>query len=101
MLPVRKSSPVRRSSAIAVEIRVPSLGMSFAALASRVDAESLFLSSFVDLDPGTPVLLQISLPDGRIDAEGVVSTKPTAAGGLHIDLAHVEDALRERLARVA
>ncbi|HEY8076437.1 MAG TPA: hypothetical protein VIF62_20070 [Labilithrix sp.] len=101
MLPVRKSSPVRRSSAIAVEIRVPSLGMSFAALASRVDAESMFLSTFVDIDAGTQVLLAISLPDGRIEAEGVVSSAPTAAGGMVVELTQIEDALRERLARVA
>ena len=101
MLPVRKSSPVRRSTAIAVEIRVPSSGETFVALASRVEAESVLVSMFVELEAGTPVVLVLSQPDGRADADGVVSARPTPGGAVVIELADLAEPLRARLARVA
>jgi hypothetical protein len=101
MLPVRKSSPVRRSTAIAIDVRVPSLGMSFAALAAGVEPESIFLSTFLGLDAGTKVILHVSLPDGRAELDGVVSSRPTSAGGIRIDLVDVDDHMKTRLEAAA
>ena len=81
-----------------MEVRVPSLGMAFAALAANVDVESIFLSTFLGLEIGTRVLLQITLPDGRAEIDGVVSDKPTSAGGIRIDLVDVDDHTKLRLA---
>src|SRR5256885_5142973 len=97
MLPIRKSSPVRRSTAIAVDVRVPSLGMSFAALAAGVEPESIFLSTFLGLEAGTRVTLQVTLPDGRAELDGVVSGRPTSAGGIRIDLVDVDEHVKTRL----
>lgn len=82
---------------IAVEVRVPNLGMSFAALAANVEPDGIFLSTFLALDAGTKVLLQVTLPDGRAEIDGVVSSKPTAAGGIRIDLVDVDDHMKARL----
>ncbi len=96
MLP-RKSSPVHRSSAIAVDVRVPSLGMSFAAMAGAVAPESVVLATFLGLEVGTKVLLQLSLPDGRAEIDGIVSEGQSSTDGIRIDLLDVDDHLRARL----
>ena len=71
--------------------------MSFAALAAGVEPDSIFLSTFLGLDVGTKVLLQIMLPDGRAELDGVVSGKPTSAGGIRIDLVDLDEHTRVRL----
>jgi hypothetical protein len=75
--------------------------MSFAALAAAVEPESIFISTFLGLDPGTKVSLQVTLPDGRADLDGVVSDRPTSAGGLRIDLLDVDDHMKTRLEAAA
>jgi hypothetical protein len=99
MLPNRKSSPAsRRSPAVAVEVRVPSLGRSFGALAASIRAESIFLSTFQDLAVGTIVVATLSLPDGPAVVDGVVVDRGDAAGqGLAVALSEIDDVLRSRL----
>jgi hypothetical protein len=103
MLPNRKSSPApRRSPAIAVEVRVPSLGTSFGALASSVRPEGVFLSTFQDLAVGTAVTTMLSLPDGPAIVDGVVIDANDPAGqGLAVQFDQVDDLLRMRLSAAA
>ena len=100
MLPTRKSAPApRRSPAVAVEVRIPSLGSSFGALAASVRPESVFLSTFQLLAPGTAVILTLSLADGPVVLDGVVVEQGDPAGmGIAIELVDVDDAARARLA---
>jgi hypothetical protein len=99
MLPNRKSSPApRRSPAVAVEVRVPSLGTSFGALAASIRPEGIFLSTFQELDVGTKVIATLSLPDGPAVVDGVVIDQGDAAGqGIAVALEPVDDAMRMRL----
>jgi hypothetical protein len=100
MLPARKSSPVPRGSAIkAVEIRVPSLGMAFTALASSIGPSGAFLTTFVELAVGTPVIAALSLADGPAIVDGRVIAQGDAAGlGIAIEFHDVDDEMRSRLA---
>lgn len=100
MLPTRKSAPVpRRSPAIAVEVRVPSLGTSFGALAASVRPEGVFLSTFQNLEPGTAVITTLSLLDGPVVLDGVVVDQGDPAGmGIAVEFVDVDEALRTRLA---
>lgn len=99
MLPTRKSSPVpRRPAAVAVEVRVPSLGTSFGALAASVRPDGVFLSTFQELGVGTQVVATLSLPDGPAIVDGVVVDGGDSAGqGIALALEGLDDALRERL----
>ncbi len=101
MLPNRKSAPApRRSPAIAVEIRVPSLGTSFGALASSIRPEGVFLSTFHTLPPGSAVILTLSLADGPVVLDGLVVDHGDPAGmGIAVAFVDVDDAAR--VARVA
>ena len=87
MLPTRKSSPApRRSPAIAVEVRIPSLGTAFGALAASVRPEGVFLSTFQTLGPGTAVIMTLSLADGPLVLDGVVVDQGDPAGmGIAVD----------------
>ena len=100
MLPNRKSAPApRRSAAIAVEVRVPSLGTSFGALAASIRPEGVFLSTFQILEPGTAVIATLSLADGPVVLDGVVVDQGDPAGmGIAVELVDVDDATRTRLA---
>lgn len=100
MLPTRKSSPVpRRSPAVAVEVRVPSLGTSFGALAASIRPEGVFLSTFQDLDVGTSVVATLSLPDGSVVVDGVVVLQNDPAGqGIAVEFENVDAAMHARLA---
>ena len=102
MLPARKSSPApRRSHSEAVEIRVPSLGMAFTALASSIRADGLFLTTFLELAIGAPVSVALSLPDGPAIVDGIVVDQGDPAGlGIAIDFKDVDDEMRARLAAV-
>lgn len=99
MLPNRKSSPApRRSHAVAVEVRVPSLGISFGALASTIRPEGVFLSTFQELAIGTTVTAMLSLPDGPAVVDGCVVDQGDPAGqGLAVAFEPVDDMLRMRL----
>lgn len=99
MLPNRKSSPApRRSHAIAVEVRVPGLGIAFGALASSVRPEGVFLSTFQELAIGTAITAMLSLPDGPAIIDGVVVDRGDPAGqGLAVIFHEVDDDLRSRL----
>jgi len=99
MLPLRKSSPVpRRSPAVAVEVRVPSLGTSFGALAASIRPEGVFLSTFQQLDVGTEVVATLSLPDGPLQLDGVVVERGDSAGeGVAVRFDAVDDTIGMRL----
>lgn len=99
MLPTRKSSPVpRRGSIIAAEVRVPSLGTAFGALASSLSADSVVLSTFQHLAEGTAVIVELSLPDGAAIVDGVVaSSGDRDAVSVTVRLDGVDDATRARL----
>ena len=99
MLPLRKSSPApRRSPAVAVEVRVPSLGMSFGALASTIRPEGVFLSTFQVLAVGTVVIATLSLPDGPAIVDGIVVDQGDPAGqGIAVEFEPVDDCMRMRL----
>lgn len=98
MLP-RKSSPApRRNTAVSVEVRVPSLGTAFGAIAANVGPEGVFLSTFHALAVGTAVIATLSLPDGPVIADGVVVEASDAAGqGIALALEGIDDTTRERL----
>jgi hypothetical protein len=98
MLP-RKSSPApRRNAVVSVEVRVPSLGTAFGALAANVGPDGVFLSTFHALAVGTAVIATLSLPDGPVIADGVVVDAGDAAGqGIALALEGLDDAVRERL----
>ncbi len=99
MLPNRKSaSAPRRSPAVAVEVRVPSLGTSFGALAATIRPEGVFLSTFQVLGPGTAVITTLSLGDGPIVLDGVVVEPGDPAGmGIAVEFVEVDDVARTRL----
>jgi Tfp pilus assembly protein PilZ len=99
MLPTRKSSPApRRDAAVAVEVRVPSLGTAFGALAAHVRPDGVFLSTFHELAVGTAVIATLSLPDGPLVVDGVVVAPGDPAGqGIALQLADVDEGLRARL----
>ncbi len=101
MLP-RKSSPApRRNTPVSVEVRVPSLGTAFGAIAANVGPEGVFLSTFHALAVGTAVIATLSLPDGPVIADGVVVDADDSAGqGIALALEGIDEALRDRL-RVA
>lgn len=98
MLP-RKSSPApRRTTAVSVEVRVPSLGTVFGAIAANVGPDGVFLSTFHALAVGTPVVATLSLPDGPVIVDGVIVEAGDAAGqGLALALEGLDDAARARL----
>ncbi len=74
---MRTSSGTRsRSSALAVEVQVPHEGRAFAALAGKLAAEGLFVSTFHSVREGTSVLLELTLPDGPLRVHGVVGRPP-------------------------
>lgn len=99
MLPNRKSSPApRRSPAVAVEVRVPSLGTSFGALAASIRPEGVFLSTFQELEVGVAVVATLSLPDGPAVVDGIVVDQGDPAGqGIAVQFHDVDDAMRTRL----
>jgi|GEM_PF-6551993 len=103
MLPIRKSSPVsRRNHAVAAEVRVPSLGTAFGALAASITPERVFLSTFQELEAGTRVVLELSLPDGGAVVDGTVVLAGDPAGqGIAVALEAVDDATRIRLSCAA
>jgi hypothetical protein len=97
MLPTRKSSPVRRSETFAIQVRVPVLGLSFPANAAAVRADGVFLATFMLLEPATEVIVDVYLPDGRAEIDGVVVAKPDGAQGIAVDFHGVDDEMRARL----
>ncbi|MBX3186175.1 MAG: hypothetical protein KF819_04135 [Labilithrix sp.] len=83
---------------MAVEVRVPSLGTSFGALASSIRPEGVFLSTFQELDVGTEVIVELSLPDGPAIVDGVVIAAGDPAGlGIAVELAPLDEGMRVRL----
>jgi hypothetical protein len=98
MLPIRNASAPRRFPAVAVEVRVPSLGTSFGALAASVRPEGVFLSTFQELATGTEVIAMLSLPDGPLEIDGVVVERGDPAGqGIAVAFDDVADDVRTRL----
>jgi hypothetical protein len=99
MLPNRKSAPApRRSPAIAVEVRVPSLGTCFGALASSIRPEGVFLSTFQSLPPGSAVITTLSLADGPVVLDGLVVDQGDPAGmGIAVAFVDVDEATRVKL----
>ena len=85
----------KRPSAVAAEVRVPSTGASFVALALGVRPDGISLATFHVLDEGTPVEIVLTLPDGHAFVEGRIAAGPD--GGLAIDLLNVDDSMHMRL----
>lgn len=81
-----------------MEVRVPSLGTSFGALAATIRPEGVFLSTFQELDVGTVVIASLSLPDGPAVVDGVVVKQGDSAGqGIAVQFEPVDDMMRMRL----
>ena len=81
-----------------MEVRVPSLGTSFGALAASIRPEGVFLSTFQELAPGTSVIAALSLPDGQLVVDGVVVDSGDPAGyGIAVQFEDVDDLMRMRL----
>jgi hypothetical protein len=100
MLPIRKSIslPTMRKRAIAVELRVPQLGIWFAAVAATVRTDGIFLSTYQELAEGTRVEVQIALPDGpAVDLTGVVAEHPFDGPGIDIAFDDLDPDVRERI----
>jgi hypothetical protein len=98
MLPVRKSAPVpRRVKAIAAEVRVPSEGTWFAALAASVRADGLFLSTFQELPAGTAVVVELSLPGGSVTVDGFVEHYDGDGPGVRVAFEGLDEEIRSRI----
>jgi hypothetical protein len=65
-----------KSSALAVEVRVPHEGRAFAALASKLGTEGVFVSTFHGVREGASVMVELSLPDGPLLVHGTVARAP-------------------------
>jgi hypothetical protein len=74
MLPTRKSSPVRKSDAFTVQLRVPALGVSFPATATILRAEGASLTSFIPLEKGMAVIVDLWLDGARVEVDAVVAS---------------------------
>lgn len=96
MLPNRKSAPAPRAH-IAAEVRVPSEGTWFAALAASVRPDGLFLSTFQELPAGTSVVVELSLPDGPAIVDGVVAHHEGDGPGVRVAFESLDDELRARI----
>ena len=99
MLPNRSVSGIRRRvPAIAVEVKVPSLGTAFGALAASIRPAGVFLSTFQELASGTAVIATLSLPDGPLELDGVVvEANDPASPGIAVAFDDPDDAQRTRL----
>jgi len=74
---MRTSSGTRpKSSALAVEVRVPHEGRAFAALAGKLGTEGVFVSTFHSVREGTSVVVELTLPDGALLVHGTVARAP-------------------------
>jgi hypothetical protein len=95
----RDSSPraAGRRSTVAVEVRVPSRGWTFAALAVGIRADRVFLSTFQELEPGTVVVLVLALDGDPLVLQGVVRARGASGPGLSIGLSDVDVDACERL----
>lgn len=81
-----------------MEVRVPSLGTSFGALAASIRPEGVYLSTFQELDVGTVVIAALALPDGQAIVDGVVVERGDSAGqGIAVEFEPVDDMMRMRL----
>ena len=81
-----------------MEVRVPSLGTSFGALAATIRPEGVFLSTFQELEIGTAVVATLSLPDGPAVVDGIVVDQGDPAGqGIAVEFGPVDDGMRIRL----
>jgi len=87
-----------RSPIVAAEVRVPTLGTAFGALAASVRPEGVHLSTFNDLALGTSVVVELALPDGPAIVDGLVIAANDPHGrGLAVELQPVDDRMRMRL----
>jgi hypothetical protein len=74
---MRTSSGTRpKSSALAVEVRIPQEGRAFAALAGKLATEGVFVSTFHGVREGTSVVVELTLPDGALLVHGIVGRAP-------------------------
>lgn len=91
-LPRRRRAPV-----VAVEVRVPSLGASFGALA-RMEPEGVVVSTFNELAVGTFVVVELALPDGpAVEGGYVLARSARAEPGVAIGFDELEGTSRVRL----
>ena len=93
---MRTSSGTRQKmSALAVEVRIPSEGRAFGALAGRLTLDGVFVSTFHSVREGSEVIVEIALPGGSVRAEGTV-TRMAVAGGAGFSVVFDELAAADR-----
>ncbi len=88
--------------AIALEVHVPARGATFAALASALTPDRVFVSTFHELEVGTEVTIEIALREGTVRARGTVESArggPSVPPGFVVHFATASDADRALLAR--
>jgi hypothetical protein len=71
----------RKAMAIALDVHAPARGMTFAALASALATDRVFVSTFHELPLGTEVTIEIALREGTARAHGVVESTRGATTG--------------------
>ncbi len=103
MLPMRSSPVPRDPRHVVVQVRAPKAGLSFVALAARVTADEIALATFVDLEAGLAVILDVEAGDGDppLQVRGTVSLPRDDEGTVLVSLDAVDDAARERLSLLA
>jgi hypothetical protein len=101
---MRTSSGTRpKSSALAVEVRVPQQGRAFAALANKLTVESVFVSTFHTVPEGTSVVVEMPLAgDGPVVVVGQVLRAPmVGAAGFAVMFHNVSPGDRARILAAA
>ncbi len=100
MLPKRSAPVARDPRHVVVQVRVPKTGLSFPVLASRVSETQVALATFVDLDAGQDVILDMVLEDGAppLVLQGVVEQPRDDEGSVLVTISSVDDLAKVRLA---
>lgn len=103
MLPMRSSPVPRDPRHVVVQVRAPKARLSFVALAARVTSDQIALATFVDLEAGLDVILDVEGGDGAppVTVRGRVSVPRDDEGTVLVALDEVDDDVRERLSLLA
>ncbi len=90
-----------KSTALAVEVRIPAEGRAFAALANQLSLEAVFVSTFHNVREGASVIVELTLPNGTARAEGTVARvcdPKTGAAGFSVAFNRIARQDHERIA---
>ena len=100
---MRTSSGTRpKASALAVEVKLPAEGRSFAALASKLTVEGVFVSTFHTVREGAAIFVELALPDGNVLVAGRVARPPMLGGaGFLVTFDELSPGDRARIADAA